>query len=240
MMKGNDIVAEGREGRHGRRHAGQRVPVERRHPRHRHGGAAQVVLRGGLASIRRGASPPAALGYHGNMRRIHLATGLTALLLCASGQLHAPLVAQNAQQKTPSPKLEAKVYLTPTCGCCGKWTEHLQAAGFTVSREVTSQLDAVPERQRVPAVLRTCHTAVVGKYLVEGHVPADVIKKMLKEAARSRGSPCPACRSDRRGWKGPTRVRTRSSRSTPTVPPPNSPESNDVQPAHAADHGIRG
>jgi hypothetical protein len=137
------------------------------------------------------------------MRRIHLATGLTALLLCASGQLHAPLVAQNAQKKTPSPRLEAKVYLTPTCGCCGKWTEHLEAAGFTVTREVTSQLDAVPERQRVPAVLRTCHTAVVGKYLVEGHVPADVIKKMLKEAPKIAGIAVPGMPIGSPGMEGP-------------------------------------
>jgi hypothetical protein len=91
-----------------------------------------------------------------------------------------------AQRKTPPAapppvKLEAKVFLTPTCGCCGKWSDHLEAAGFKVTREVTNELESVPARQRVPQQMRTCHTAVVGKYLVEGHVPADVIKQLLKE-----------------------------------------------------------
>lgn len=79
----------------------------------------------------------------------------------------------------------------------------MEAAGFTVTREVTSQLDAVPERQRVPAVLRTCHTAVVGKYLVEGHVPADVIKKMLKEAPKIAGIAVPGMPIGSPGMEGP-------------------------------------
>jgi hypothetical protein len=136
------------------------------------------------------------------MRRTHLAAGLSALLLVLGSQLHAPVI---AQKKAPAAKLEAKVHLTPTCGCCSKWTEHLQAAGFTVSRDVISQaqLDAIPERQRVPTALRSCHTAVIGKYVVEGHVPEDVIKKMLKESPKIVGIAVPGMPIGSPGMEGP-------------------------------------
>jgi len=127
-----------------------------------------------------------------------MTTGL-ALVLSLTGQVHA------AQKKAPAvaPKLQAKVYLSPTCGCCGKWTEHLEAAGFTVTREVTAQLDAVPERQKVPTQVRSCHTAVIGKYLVEGHVPADVIKQLLKEQPAVAGIAVPNMPIGSPGMEGP-------------------------------------
>ena len=136
------------------------------------------------------------------MQRSYIAAGLSAFLLFLSGQLQVPVA---AQKKTPAAKPEAKVYLTPTCGCCSKWTEHLQAAGFTVSRDVISQiqLDAVPERQRVPTKLRSCHTAVIGKYVVEGHVPEDVIKKMLKESPKIVGIAVPGMPIGSPGMEGP-------------------------------------
>jgi hypothetical protein len=114
-----------------------------------------------------------------------------------------------AQRKTPAAtkpaatKLDAKVYLTPTCGCCGKWTQHLEDAGFKVTREVTTQLDTVPERQRVPQPMRSCHTAVIGKYLVEGHVPADVIKQLLKEQPAIVGIAVPGMPIGSPGMEGP-------------------------------------
>ena len=87
-----------------------------------------------------------------------------------------PAAAQPAASQT-----QGKVYLTPTCGCCSKWVDHMNASGFKLEREVTTELEAIAPRKRVPANLRSCHTAVVGKYLVEGHVPADVVQKLQKE-----------------------------------------------------------
>jgi hypothetical protein len=95
--------------------------------------------------------------------------------------------ADAAAQKKPSaaptaaPALD-KVYLTPTCGCCGKWVDHMIASGFKLERVVTTELESVAPRKRVPANLRSCHTAVIGKYLVEGHVPADIVKKLAKDS----------------------------------------------------------
>jgi hypothetical protein len=86
-----------------------------------------------------------------------------------------------SQKKPAAAPAQDKVYLTPTCGCCGKWVDHMIASGFKLERVVTTELESVAPRKRVPASLRSCHTAVIGKYLVEGHVPADVVKKLQKE-----------------------------------------------------------
>ena len=59
--------------------------------------------------------------------------------------------------------------------------KHLQAAGFSVETKTVEQLDEVPARRKVPESLRSCHTATIGRYIVEGHVPATVIKRMLRE-----------------------------------------------------------
>jgi len=81
----------------------------------------------------------------------------------------------------PAPGPEVAVYKSPTCGCCKKWVEHVQAAGFRVTVHDTSSLAGVMEHYGVPHKLTACHTAVVDGYVVEGHVPADVIQRLLKE-----------------------------------------------------------
>ena len=77
--------------------------------------------------------------------------------------------------------IEVTVYATEDCGCCHKWTDHMKTAGFKVStqlmRDVTPKKDAL----LVPEALRSCHTAEVGGYVFEGHVPAGQIKRFLAE-----------------------------------------------------------
>jgi hypothetical protein len=107
------------------------------------------------------------------------------------------------QQKPAPAAVDLKVFLTPTCGCCGKWADHLKQAGFTVTREVTTNLGAVPARKRVPGQLQTCHTAVVGQYVVEGHIPADVIRKLLKEQPKIAGIAVPGMPEGSPGMEGP-------------------------------------
>lgn len=75
-----------------------------------------------------------------------------------------------------------KVFKSPTCGCCTKWAEHLQAEGFTVELVDTDDLVTVKAALGVPREMGSCHTAQVGDYVVEGHVPADDIKSLLSEA----------------------------------------------------------
>ena len=91
----------------------------------------------------------------------------------------------------PSPGPEVVVYKSPTCGCCKQWVEHVQAAGFRVTVHDTSSLAGVMERYRVPRKLTACHTAIVDGYVVEGHVPADVIQRLLKERPEIAGVAVP-------------------------------------------------
>lgn len=74
-----------------------------------------------------------------------------------------------------------QVYKTPTCGCCTKWVDHLREAGFTVAVTELSTLNALKAMNGVPANLASCHTAIVEGYVIEGHVPASDIERLLKE-----------------------------------------------------------
>lgn len=80
-----------------------------------------------------------------------------------------------------------KVYKSPTCGCCDKWVEHMKANGFKV---VTHEMnDVTPHKQRlgVPVGMGSCHTAEIGGYLIEGHVPAADVKRLLAEKPKAKG-----------------------------------------------------
>ena len=72
-----------------------------------------------------------------------------------------------------------KVYKTATCGCCAAWVEHMRMAGFTVAVEDVVDLAAVKDTLGIPQGLGSCHTARVGGYVVEGHVPAEDVARLL-------------------------------------------------------------
>jgi hypothetical protein len=94
------------------------------------------------------------------------------------------------------------VYKTPTCGCCKKWVEHLESHGFKVTANDMDDLSEVKATFGVPAELQSCHTATVGKYVVEGHVPADLIQKMLKEKPAIAGLAVPGMPMGSPGMEG--------------------------------------
>jgi hypothetical protein len=73
------------------------------------------------------------------------------------------------------------VYKSPTCGCCKNWVDHVKAAGFTVEVHDLDNLSDIKADAGVPANARSCHTAIVGGYALEGHVPAATIQRLLKE-----------------------------------------------------------
>jgi hypothetical protein len=83
------------------------------------------------------------------------------------------------------------VYLTPTCGCCAGWVEHMSVNGFEVTTQYPADLAAVKERLGVTPALSSCHTAVVNGYVVEGHVPADDVRRLLAEAPSVAGIAVP-------------------------------------------------
>jgi hypothetical protein len=74
-----------------------------------------------------------------------------------------------------------EVYKSPACGCCTKWVEHLQAQGFTVKTTEREDLTTLKASHGVPPQLQTCHTALVGGYVVEGHVPAADLRRLLTD-----------------------------------------------------------
>jgi hypothetical protein len=96
-------------------------------------------------------------------------------------------VATGARAAAPS----IDVYKEAACGCCGKWSEHLRTHGFTVRVNELPTLDAFRARAGVPAALASCHTALIGGYVIEGHVPAADILKLLAERPKGCGLAVP-------------------------------------------------
>lgn len=73
------------------------------------------------------------------------------------------------------------VYKSPTCGCCSGWVEHMREAGFEVEAHDVNDLSEVKSRLGVFPQHQSCHTAKVGDYVVEGHVPADLVQRLLRD-----------------------------------------------------------
>ena len=99
------------------------------------------------------------------------------------------------------------VYTLGSCGCCEKWVEHLRANGFTPVMHAMQDLDPVKRKLGVPPDLAACHTAVVDGYVIEGHVPADLIRRFLKgHPARTRGLVVPAMPAGSPGMEGKIKI----------------------------------
>jgi hypothetical protein len=83
------------------------------------------------------------------------------------------------------------VYKSPSCGCCSKWIDHMRANGFEVTSHNVDDIAALKAKHGVPSRAASCHTSLVGDYVVEGHVPADAIKRLLSERPKVRGLAVP-------------------------------------------------
>lgn len=125
---------------------------------------------------------------------VRLAGGLAvagALLACGGGDEASRAEGSRGVALAADAAQEVVVYKTPTCGCCASWVEHLEAAGFDVEVHDTSELWRVKAEAGVPGQLQSCHTARVGDYVIEGHVPADAIVRLLNEQPDVRGLAVP-------------------------------------------------
>ena len=98
---------------------------------------------------------------------------------------------------------EVHVYKSASCGCCAKWVEHLREAGFEVVAHDVADLRQVKRREGVPADLASCHTAVVEGYVVEGHVPARVVRAFLESGSEAAGIAVPGMPVGSPGMEGP-------------------------------------
>lgn len=83
------------------------------------------------------------------------------------------------------------VYHSPTCGCCKKWISYLQANGFVVKSVEQEDLSDLKAESGVTAALRSCHTAIIQGYVIEGHVPAADIQRLLREKPKVLGLAAP-------------------------------------------------
>jgi hypothetical protein len=83
------------------------------------------------------------------------------------------------------------VYKSSTCGCCSKWVDHIRANGFSPVVHDHEEMEALKDEMGVPAGVRSCHTGIVDKYLIEGHVPASDIHRLLAERPRAAGLAVP-------------------------------------------------
>ena len=97
------------------------------------------------------------------------------------------------------------VYRSPTCGCCKAWEDHLRESGYTVESIETSSMDVVKAENSVPRPLQSCHTAIVEGYVIEGHVPAADIERLLNERPDVHGLAVPGMPSGSPGMESPGR-----------------------------------
>ncbi len=126
--------------------------------------------------------------------KLKWATGLMMATFLSVGGLLA------VQQDTSA--ADIVVYKNPTCGCCKGWIKHLKENGYTV--EVKNRDDVTPIKKElgVPNNLQSCHTAKVDGYVIEGHVPADLISKLRREKPQIRGLAVPGMPMGSPGMEG--------------------------------------
>lgn len=136
-----------------------------------------------------------------NVPWLLLTTGVAAAALVM-------LIVWPSGEMSSSESADVVVYKTATCGCCVKWVEHLQGAGLTVDAANVSNMPAIQDRAGVPLELRSCHTAIVGDYWVEGHVPVDLIQQLMTAKPPDiRGIAVPGMSVSSPGMEGPNPMR---------------------------------
>jgi hypothetical protein len=121
---------------------------------------------------------------HGSILRILLAIPVAASLALGAA---APQV---------------NVFKTRTCGCCGKWVEHLKANGFDVNVQEVPSTAEYRQKYGVPQNLQSCHTATVNGYVLEGHVPAREVQRLLKTRPNGKGLAVPGMPAGSPGMEG--------------------------------------
>lgn len=94
------------------------------------------------------------------------------------------------------------LYKTPTCGCCGVYSQYLSNQGFNVNVQQLEQLTAIKQQYNIPTALQSCHTSIMGNYFVEGHIPQQAIEKLLTEKPNIAGIAMPGMPSGSPGMPG--------------------------------------
>jgi len=111
--------------------------------------------------------------------------------LALSGALGASLVTGTTTKAAMGRKTSIHVYKSPWCGCCGAWVDHMRGAGFEVRVTELEDLAPVKARYGVSQELQSCHTGIIEGYVIEGHVPARDVSRLLKERPEAIGLSVP-------------------------------------------------
>lgn len=101
-----------------------------------------------------------------------------------------------------APSVHVEVWKSPTCGCCKDWITHMEKSGFRFTVHEVGNT-AMRQRMKVPMALGSCHTAVIGRYAIEGHVPARDVQRLLKEKPEAIGLTVPGMPVGSPGMDGP-------------------------------------
>lgn len=123
-----------------------------------------------------------------------------AVLLLAGSAGLAHVAASRAQDAAPA----VTVYKSATCGCCSQWIEHMRTHGFSVKSVDVEDVTTIKHQYGIPAGAGSCHTALVGGYVVEGHVPAADVKRLLAEKPKVVGIAVPGMPAGSPGMEVPS------------------------------------
>lgn len=121
----------------------------------------------------------------------------------AATPARAPAMAATASPMSAAALPKVVVHKSPSCGCCALWVKHMREAGFSVDVRNTDNLEPVKKRLGVPLGKGSCHTAEVGALVVEGHVPADDIKRLLAANDGAKGLVLPGMPAGSPGMEMP-------------------------------------
>ncbi|GIW63587.1 MAG: hypothetical protein KatS3mg091_389 [Patescibacteria group bacterium] len=139
-----------------------------------------------------------------NIIYIFLAVSLTTFMYYTIAVYEKNRIESEHKNANPSSynQKEILVYKEPTCQCCGGWIAYLKQNGYKVKVETTTNIEQLKDRFNIPQNLRSCHTAVIANYIVEGHIPVPAIEKLLKEKPNVLGISLPGMPAGSPGMGG--------------------------------------
>jgi len=136
-------------------------------------------------------------------RRAWIGSTVASAVLLVGGAVRRSARAENVAE---SP-VRILVYASPGCQCCQAWIKHLERNGFLPAAQLVDDVNPIKRKRGVPEKLWSCHTAIVGDYTVEGHVPADLIHTLLDKRLSVAGLAAPGMPNGAPGMEGPVKDR---------------------------------
>ncbi|MBK5188250.1 MAG: DUF411 domain-containing protein [Gemmatimonadaceae bacterium] len=125
-----------------------------------------------------------------------------AAALVSAGTLVARRAGAAVPMGTGLTRPPLTVYKDPSCGCCKAWVAYMEKSGFAVTAHDDPDMDAIKDHYGVPSGVRSCHTALIGSYVIEGHVPAGDVDRMLTEQPKVAGLALPGMVMGSPGMEG--------------------------------------